>query len=78
MDELVRRLSEGEHPVENDLRPQRTAAALKAGDRRLRLCSHKVHKTRKCEFGVALDKADSDWSTGDFVAASGNIRLTAA
>ncbi len=75
MNELVERLSRGEHPVEIVIRPERTAKAVKD-----KIDSGYIHikftGTRGgTELGVALDKALTDLSTGDVEAQQGTIKL---
>jgi core binding factor beta subunit len=75
MDELVQRLSTGEHPVEISVRPERTAKALKE-----RIDDGYVHvkftNTRGgTELGVTLDKAASDIAIADFENGAGRITL---
>lgn len=76
MNELVEKLSRGDHPVEVTLRPEKTATALKK-----RIDEHKhVHikftATRGgTELGVPLDIDESNWGTGDFDGGKGRIKL---
>jgi uncharacterized protein YbdZ (MbtH family) len=74
-DDLVARLSEGEHPVEASLRPEKSAQALKE-----RIDMGYVHikftDTRGgTELGVRLDQNASDLSQADFENASGTVHL---
>jgi hypothetical protein len=75
MSELVQKLSQGEHPVEISIRPDRTPDALKA-------CIDKgyVHIKFTQTMGgtdlyVPLDLQSSDLSRGDFERGAGTIRL---
>jgi hypothetical protein len=75
MDDLVRRLIEGNHAVEVRVRPERTAAMLKeAIDRGI------VHlrfpDTRGgTELGVHIDRDGSDLSHADFERGTGSVKL---
>jgi hypothetical protein len=75
MDELVRRLSTGEHPIEASLRPVRTAGELKA-----RLEMGYVHilftdTQGGTELGVKVDPVATDQSAADFNAGTGTVRI---
>jgi hypothetical protein len=75
MNELVQRLSQGNHPVEVSLRPEKTAAALKE-----RIDLGYVHikftNTRGgTELGVRLDPDACDWSQADFDRPAGTVHL---
>ena len=75
MNELVERLSRGDHPVEIIIRPERTAKAV-----RDKIESGYIHikftGTRGgTELGVALDKQLTDLSTGDVERQEGTIKL---
>lgn len=76
MDDLVSRLSQGDHPVEVTIRPEKTASALKK-----RIDEHKfVHikftdTQGGTELGVTLDSDESSWTAGDFAGAVGHIKL---
>jgi hypothetical protein len=75
MNALVQRLSEGTHPVEISLRPEKTVQALKA-----RIDDGYVHikftATRGgTELGVNLEKELSQITDGDFERGEGQIRL---
>ena len=76
MSELVQNLSQGEHPVEISIRPDRTPGALKN-------CIDKgyVHlKFTQTKGGtdlyIPLDLSSSDLSRGDFERGAGTIRLS--
>ena len=73
--ELVNRLSEGDHPVEASLRPEKTVQILKE-----RIDMGHVHikftGTRGgTELGVRLDRDASDLSKADFEAGTGSVHL---
>ncbi len=75
MDSLVQRLSDGDHPVEISLRPERTIKYLK--DCLDRQYVHvKFTGTRGgTELGFPLDPQDSDLTHADFDAGTGRLRL---
>jgi hypothetical protein len=75
MDELVERLSQGEHPVELTVRPQRTIQALK--DQIDRGYVHiKFTGTRGgTELGVCLDEDACDFSAVTFADGTGRARF---
>ncbi|HHP7244067.1 MAG TPA: MbtH domain protein [Elainellaceae cyanobacterium] len=75
MNELVQRLSEGNHPVEVSLRPEKTADALKE-----RIDLGHVHikftNTRGgTELGIRLNRTACDLSQADFENQRGRVRL---
>jgi len=74
MDELVQRLSEGQHPVEITIRPERTPKLLK--DCLDRGYVHvKFTNTRGgTELGVRLDRSASQLDA-DFDAGAGRLKL---
>jgi uncharacterized protein YbdZ (MbtH family) len=74
-DDLVSRLSKGEHSVESSLRPEKTAQALKE-----RIDLGYVHikftETRGgTELGVRLDREALDLSQADFEGQKGTVHL---
>jgi hypothetical protein len=78
MDDLVQRLSEGSHPVELALRPEKTM-------QRLRECLERKHVYVKftatrggTELGISVDHAATDLSQADFDSASGNAHIVGA
>lgn len=76
MDELVQRLSTGEHPVEIALRPERTAAALKRRIDEYGFVHIRFTGTRGgTELGVTLDN-QSSLGDVDFEHATGQITLS--
>ncbi|WP_416671512.1 MbtH domain protein [Egbenema bharatensis] len=75
MNELVQRLSQGNHPVEVSLRPKKTATALKE---RIDLGYIHIKFTNTqggTELGVRLDPNACDWSQTDFDRPAGTIHL---
>jgi len=75
MNELVQRLSEGEHPIEANLRPDKTAAALKE---RIDLGYVHIKFTGTqggTELSVKLDRNACDLSQADFDHQSGTVHL---
>jgi hypothetical protein len=76
MDELVSRLSQGAHPVEVTLRPERTAAALKQRIDEFAYVHVKFTGTRGgTELGVGLDKELCNWRDADFDNGHGTLTL---
>jgi len=76
MDELVLKLSQGDHPIEASIRPEKTAAVLKA---RIDLGYIHVRFTDTrggTELGFKIDPATSDWSDADFERGKGLVRLS--
>lgn len=75
MNDLVQRLSEGQHPVEVSARPQRTVKALKDSlDRGYVLI--KFTGTRGgTELGVPVDRDLSDLTGADFDNETGRLKL---
>ena len=73
--DLVQRLSSGEHPVEVTLRPEKTAQALKESIDRGYVHIKFTNTQGGTELGVRLDKNASDLGQANFSSASGNIRL---
>lgn len=66
MDELVQRLSAGEHPVELSLRPQRTIEELKQQIDRGYVHIKFTGTRGGTELGVQLDTAACDFGSIDF------------
>ena len=75
MSELVQRLSEGEHPVEASLRPERTAKALKDCIDRGYVHIKFTGTRGGTELGIRLDPQASRYADVDFDNAAGNVRL---
>jgi hypothetical protein len=75
MSDLVQRLSEGQHPVEVSLRPERSVQALK--DCLDRGYVHiKFTNTRGgTELGVPIDQQRTDLSAADFAGETGRLRV---
>lgn len=75
MNELVQRLSKGEHPVEANLLPEKTVPALKESiDRRyvhIKFTNTKGGTT----LGVRLDHDASNLNEADFERQTGNVHL---
>lgn len=74
-DDLVKRLSEGDHPVEASLRPDKTAQALKE---RIDLGYVHIKFTDTqggTELGARLDPNALDLSQADFEQATGTVHL---
>jgi hypothetical protein len=75
VNELVKRLSEGEHPVEASLRPEKTAKALKESVDRGYVHIKFTDTQGGTELGARLDREATDLSQADFENQTGNIRL---
>jgi uncharacterized protein YbdZ (MbtH family) len=73
--ELVDRLSTGDHPVEVSLRPDRTVQRLQECIERGFVHIKFTDTQGGTELGIRLDPAQSDYSQADFVHPSGTIRL---
>ena len=75
MTDLVQRLSNGEHPLEISLRPERTLKALEerfsAGFVHVRFTSTRGGT----ELGIPIDRSRSDASRADFSAGTGTLRI---
>ena len=74
-DELVHRLSEGEHPVEAGLRPERTVPVLKEAIDRGYVHIKFTNTKGGTELGVQLDPNASDLSQADFANQTGRVHL---
>lgn len=74
-DELVDRLSEGDHPVIASIRPERTVELLKEVLDRGYVHIKFTDTKGGTELGVRLDQEGCDFSTGDFEKKSGTIHL---
>ena len=75
MSELVNKLSEGSHPVEVTLRPEKSAEALKACVDRGYVHIKFTDTQGGTELGVRLDTAASDLSKADFAKGEGEARF---
>jgi Core binding factor beta subunit len=75
MNELVQRLSEGEHPVEASLRPEKTATALKESID-LGYVHIKFTNTKGgTDLSVKLDPEASNFTEADFEHQKGKVHL---
>lgn len=75
MNDLVRRLSEGDHRVEVSLRPESTLKGLKECIDRGYVHIKFTETQGGTELGVRLDPAASDVSRVDFETPAGQVRL---
>jgi len=75
MSELVKRLSEGDHPVEASLRPERTVQALKERIDRGYVFIKFTDTKGGTELGVRLDPEATDLSKADFENQTGTVHL---
>lgn len=76
MNDLVERLSQGEHPVEITLRPARTFDAFK-GCLERRFVHVKFTDTRGgTELGVKIKEGDLDLSSANLEQATGTVKLS--
>jgi len=75
VDELVARLSAGDHPIEASLRPEKTVKALKECIDRGYVHIKFTETKGSTELGVKLDRQASDLSKADFDTETGNIHL---
>ena len=75
MNELVERLSSGQHPVEASLRPDRTVENFKACIDRGYVHIKFTDTKGGTELGVRLDEKESDLSGANFDEAKGKAHL---
>ena len=75
MNDLVRRLSEGKHPIEASLRPSPTLQTLKAAIDRQYVHVRFTGTRGGTELGFKVDTQLSDLSTGDFETGTGTVKL---
>lgn len=75
MDDLVRRLSEGTHPVELRLRPERTAKELKKALDRGYVNVLFTDTRGGTELGVRLERENTHLERADFEAGTGQLRF---
>jgi hypothetical protein len=75
MSDLVQRLSQGMHPVEASLRPDRTVAALKECIDRGYVLIRFTGTRGGTELGVALDRERSKLAGADFEKQSGSVTI---
>jgi hypothetical protein len=75
MNDLVQRLSQGQHPVEASLRPERTVKAFEEALNR-GYVHIKFTKTRGgTELGVPVDRDRSDLTQADFEHGTGRLTI---
>lgn len=74
-DDLVSRLSTGEHPVEVDLRTEKTAQKFKENIDRGYVYIKFTNTQGGTEFGVRLDQDQSDLMKADFERQTGKVHL---
>jgi len=75
MNELVQRLSQGNHPVEASLRPEKTVAALKESIDRSYVHIKFTNTKGGTELGVKLDPEASNFNSADFERQAGKVHL---
>lgn len=75
MNDLVRKLSQGEHPVEVGLRPAKTVAGFKAALDRGYVHIRFTATRGGTELGFKVDDKLSDLSGGDFNAEAGRVKV---
>lgn len=75
MNELVQRLSQGNHPVEASLRPEKTVAALKESIDRSYVHIKFTNTKGGTELGVKLDLEASNFNSADFEGQTGKVHL---
>ena len=75
MADLVQRLSQGQHPVEVSLRPERTVKALKDAVDRGYVHIRFTQTRGGTELGFALDRERSKLSDADFHQESGRLTI---
>ncbi|MBF2066670.1 MAG: MbtH domain protein [Calothrix sp. C42_A2020_038] len=75
MNELVQRLSQGEHPVEASLRPEKTATAFKESIDRGYVHIKFTNTKGGTDLAVRLDPKASNWSEADFEHQKGKVHL---
>jgi hypothetical protein len=75
MNELVQRLSQGEHPVEASLRPEKTAAALKESIDRGYVHIKFTNTKGGTDLGVRLDPEACHLNEANFERQTGKVHL---
>jgi hypothetical protein len=75
MNELVQRLSKGNHPVEANLLPEKTAPALKESIDRGYVHIKFTNTKGGTDLGVRLDRDASNLNEADFECQTGKIHL---
>lgn len=75
MNDLVKRLSEGSHPVEVSLRPERTLKLFREMLDRGHVLVKFTQTRGGTELGVPLDKSRSDLTQANFETETGKVRV---
>ncbi|MDF5721299.1 MAG: MbtH domain protein [Rhizonema sp. PD37] len=75
MNELVQRLSQGEHPVEASLRPEKTATAFKESIDRGYVHIKFTNTKGGTDLGVQLDTEASNFNEADFLNQKGQVHI---
>ncbi|MBG1258975.1 MbtH domain protein [Nostoc commune] len=75
MNELVQRLSSGEHSVEASLRPEKTATALKESIDRGYVHIKFTNTSGGTDLGIRLDPEASNLQEADFEHQTGRVHL---
>jgi hypothetical protein len=75
VNELVQRLSQGNHPVEASLRPEKTVAALKESIDRDYVHIKFTNTKGGTDLGVRLDREASQFNEADFDQQKGKVHL---
>ena len=75
MNELVQRLSQGNHPVEASLKPKKTLAALKESIDRGYIHIKFTNTKGGTDLGVKLDRDASNLKEAEFDHSSGKVHL---
>ncbi len=75
MNELVQRLSEGNHPVEVSLKPEKTVTAFRESIDRGYVHIKFTNTKGGTDLGIRLDKETSNLSQADFKGELGNVHL---
>jgi hypothetical protein len=75
VNDLVKRLSEGSHPVEVSLRPERTVKLFREMLDRGHVLVKFTQTRGGTELGVPLDKSRSDLTQANFDSESGRVRV---
>jgi hypothetical protein len=75
MNELVQRLSQGNHPVEASLRPEKTVAAFKESIDRGYVHVKFTNTQGGTELGIRLDSSATDLSQANFEQQTGKAHL---
>lgn len=75
MNELVQRLSQGEHPIEASLQPSKTGTALKESIDRGYVHIKFTNTKGGTDLGLRLDASVSSVNNADFDNQKGNVHL---